>query len=228
MALRKPLWLFLGAPGSGKGTYASRLAPLFNLEIVSSGGIIREEIKRGSPFGQRVEQYSKQGRLVPDVDMVGVVQDRLSRAKSGVLLDGFPRTLAQAQVLQEMQPVSLALNVVIPEKAVVAKALGRRACATCERGYNLADVCMEEEGVVLPPIMPAHGDASRCDCGGALQRRDDDTREVIEHRLEVYREHADPLVEYYRAQQLLFTYKVRGGLEDMAWLEEDLKKRVAT
>lgn len=224
--VRKALCIFLGAPGSGKGTYSSKIAPVFGWQVVSTGDIIRNAIKNNTLEQQHVSAVNR-GQLLPDGLIVDIIGKQLATQKNdmkGLLLDGFPRTLKQAEVLQKLCPVTVAFNVVVPEEAVVVKALARRACNNCNKQYNLADVRMEQQGVFMPPILPTNGGSSHCDCGGLLEKRDDDTEEVVRHRLSVYTEHAAPLVEFYSQQRVLFDYHVQRGVDDMVWLLPQLKR----
>jgi len=189
--------VLLGPPGAGKGTQATRLSEVFGLEHLSSGDVLRAERKSGTDLGQRVASYMDAGELVPDEIIIEVILARVLKAAegSGVLLDGFPRTAAQAQKLDESLEaagggVDLVVSLVVPDEPIVARITGRRSCPTCGSVYHIASLPPKAEGV--------------CDKDGtALVQRSDDTEEVVAQRLAAYHAQTEPLEAYYREQGLL-------------------------
>ena len=184
--------VFLGPPGSGKGTYASRIAPKFNIPHISTGDIFREHLKKGTDIGKKIERVMKEGNLVSDDIVMEVVKERISRddCKNGYIFDGFPRTLEQARMLDEMDNIDVVINIVVPDDWVIKRITSRRTCRKCGKIYNVLFIRPKEEG--------------KCDeCGGELYVRDDEKEEVIKERLRVYKELTEPLIEYYRKKGLL-------------------------
>jgi len=189
--------VFLGPPGSGKGTQAARLSMKLGLVHLSTGDMLRAAVKKGTPLGQQAEGYMKRGELVPDALILGLIEAKVASGdlKSGFILDGFPRTVPQAEALDRMfaengiglhQVVLLA----VPDDEVVRRLSGRWHCPTCQAGYN------------YPMAMPKV--AGKCDKdGAALQRRPDDEESVVRNRLEVYKRQTQPIESYYRQKSLL-------------------------
>ena len=188
--------IFLGAPGVGKGTQAQRLAAEEGIPQISTGDILRDAIKRGTPLGAQAKSYMEAGKLVPDDVVIGIIRDRLSHADaaSGFILDGFPRTVAQAEaldrLLQESKEMPQVMNFEAPNEEIVRRLSGRRSCPNCQAVYNLDHAPPRANGL--------------CDaCGGALIQRTDDKPETIAARLKVYEQQTSPLVEYYKRRGLL-------------------------
>lgn len=188
--------MMLGLPGAGKGTQAGRIHADYGIPHISTGDMFRAAIAAQTPLGREAQQYLDSGRLVPDELTIGIVRDRLqeSDATAGFVLDGFPRTLPQAQALDDMlgqlnKRLGCVLYIHVPQEALLARLTGRRLCKSCGATYHL---------VYQPPAVPM-----RCDvCGGELYQRSDDTEEAVATRLEHYAQ-TEPLVDYYRAQGLL-------------------------
>lgn len=220
--------MLLGAPGAGKGTYSNILAKRFGLPIVGTGDMIRAVIASGSDAGKRLAAYSDRGELVPDALVLELLEERLGRpdTANGFILDGFPRTVSQAEVLRRFAPLHLVVNIVLPDKHVIAKLLGRVGCSQCGGNYNVADVHDVEAGVYMPPMLPPGWVASelQCERGSVLTSRSDDTEDVISARLATYHKKTAPLIEYYRAQGILVDYRVQTGTGDMPHLESALRK----
>jgi adenylate kinase len=189
--------LLMGPPGAGKGTQAEALVLRYNIPHISTGDIFRAALREGTPLGLQAREYMDKGQLVPDDLVVGIVVDRLESLEegSGFLLDGFPRTLPQAQALdQRLQDLKGALdaviNIEVPPPVIVERLTGRRVCRQCSTTYHVKHHPPQVRGV--------------CDtCGGELYQRDDDALETVQERLEVYTHQTQPLKEYYRSRGLL-------------------------
>lgn len=182
--------VLLGGPGSGKGTQASRIVAEFGITHISTGDIFRQAAADQTQLGLEAKQYMDKGELVPDELVISIVKDRLSQAdcRQGFLLDGFPRTVAQAQALdQALESMGMSLdgviNLEVPKDELVPRLTGRRMCKACGANYHLT-------------FNPPSSDA--CDkCGGEIYQRDDDNLETVKNRLDVYFEQTAPLIEYY-------------------------------
>jgi adenylate kinase len=183
--------IFLGSPGAGKGTQAAVLRERQDIAHISTGDILRENVKNSTPLGNKAREYMDSGKLVPDDLIIDMMEDRLARpdCAKGFILDGFPRTVPQAEALDHLLGrMGLELDGVIlfevPEELVVQRLTGRRICGQCGEIYNIRFKDTKVPGV--------------CDrCGGVLQQRDDDREEVVHRRLEVYEEQTAPLIDYY-------------------------------
>ncbi len=191
--------VMLGPPGAGKGTQAKFLSQEFSIPHISTGDMLREEISAGSPLGKKVEEIIKSGKLVEDKLMIDIIRERLSRkdVEKGFILDGFPRTLSQAEALDELlksmqKAIEYSVYVKVPENVVVERLSARRVCPKCGRIYNM----------ISNP--PKHDET--CDvCGVKLITRDDDKPETVKKRYEVYMEQTTPVIDYYRKRNILFT-----------------------
>lgn len=189
--------VMLGAPGAGKGTQAKRIADKYQLPHISTGDIFRANIKNGTELGQKAKTYMDQGLLVPDELVVDLVVDRLSQedCKEGYILDGFPRTIPQAEALDTAlnaigESMDYAINVEVPDASIIERMSGRRACVACGGTYH----------TTFNPTKVA----DLCDaCGGQLILRDDDKAETVKKRLDVYHEQTKPLIEYYSSKNIL-------------------------
>ncbi len=191
--------IMLGAPGAGKGTQAKKIAAKYNIPHISTGDIFRMNIKNGTELGKKAKTYMDQGLLVPDELVVDLVADRLNQedCKEGCVLDGFPRTIPQAEALDKAleamgQKVDYAVDVDVPDQEIVQRMGGRRACVGCGATYHLVYAPTKVEGV--------------CDtCGKDLILRDDDKPETVTKRLNVYHEQTQPLIDYYTNAKILRT-----------------------
>ncbi len=200
--------ILLGPPGAGKGTQAKRIEEEFGIPQLATGDILRLAIREGTEWGKRAEPFVREGQLVPDEVVIGVVKERLSRddVRRGFILDGFPRTLRQAEALEEMlKELCMAIDAVlyfdIPAEELVRRLSARRVCENCQTPYNLISSPPRSDEV--------------CDrCGGKLVQRPDDTPEVIRKRLAVYEEQTRPLVEFYARKGLLVTVPASGSIEE--------------
>jgi len=184
--------IFLGAPGAGKGTLATAISKRHELPQISTGDIFREAVKNETELGRKVRGIMERGELVPDQLTVELVRERLSRpdVREGYILDGFPRTIPQAEALAGFQTIDRVINFRIDEEVVVRRLSGRRVCRSCGAIYHVDNMPPKRENL--------------CDrCGGELYIRDDDTIEAIRKRLEVYERQTEPLIAYYRERELL-------------------------
>ena len=191
--------IMLGAPGAGKGTQAKMIADKYGVPHVSTGDIFRANIKNGTELGMEAKKYMDQGLLVPDELTVRILLDRVAQddCKNGYVLDGFPRTIPQAEVLDsELTKLGdhfdYAINVDVPDENIVKRMSGRRACLTCGATYHIEHVPPKKEGI--------------CDvCGSELVLRDDDKPETVKNRLNVYHEQTQPLIDFYTEKGVLKT-----------------------
>lgn len=189
--------IMLGAPGAGKGTQAKKIADKYHIPHISTGDIFRANLKEGTELGKKAKAYMDQGLLVPDELTVDLVLDRINHpdCKDGYVLDGFPRNIPQAESLTKAladagQHVEFAINIEVPDEAIVARMAGRRACLNCGATYHVVHIPTKVEGI--------------CDrCGGQLILRDDDKPETVKKRLEVYHEQTKPLIDYYTKEHVL-------------------------
>jgi adenylate kinase len=201
--------IFLGAPGAGKGTQARQLAAEWGVPQVATGDMLREAVARKTPLGLEAKRYMDSGGLVPDEVVIGLVADRLAQAdaKPGFVLDGFPRTVAQAEALDRMlreraAPLDRVVFLDVSRPELLRRLTGRRTCRGCGTGYHM---------VSAPPKV-----AGRCDkCGGELYQREDDSEATVRHRLQVYERQTAPLLDYYRQRNLLATIPGEGAISDI-------------
>lgn len=192
--------ILLGPPGAGKGTQAELLIENFKIPHISTGDIFRAAIKEGTVLGQKAKSFLDEGKLVPDEVVVGIVEERLLQpdCKEGFLLDGFPRTIPQAEALDEFlkangRKLTAVVNIEADFEALVPRLTGRRICRNCAAVYHVLNKQEQVSGV--------------CDiCGGQLYQRDDDTEATVRKRLEVYQSQTKPLIAYYQAQGLLNSF----------------------
>jgi adenylate kinase len=207
--------ILMGPPGAGKGTNAKRIASYYAIPHISTGDMFREAIKNHTPLGETAQGYINKGLLVPDDVTIGLVKERLSQADcdKGFLLDGFPRTLEQADALTKMseeigRSVNHVLNIEVPESILIDRISGRRVCKVCGAPYHVRNLKPKVEGV--------------CDlCGGELYQRKDDNEETLKERLNAYHKQTEPLIEYYSK---LGVVRDLDGTKDLDVLFEDIKK----
>ena len=195
--------ILLGAPGAGKGTQAEVICDHLSIPAISTGNIIRAALKAQTEMGLKAKDYIEKGLLVPDDVVIGIIQDRLREddCKNGFILDGFPRTVPQAEALDRMGvQIDLVIDIEVPDEKIVTRMAGRRVCATCGASYHTLYKQPKTEGV--------------CDnCGGALTQRKDDEAQTVLERLRVYHEQTEPLIAYYKAKGNL---RVVEGQEEVA------------
>ena len=192
--------ILMGPPGAGKGTQAKILIKKYDIPHISTGDMFREAIKQGTPLGKLAASYINDGHLVPDDVTIGLVKERLSKddCAKGYLLDGFPRTIVQAEALEKLteeinRPIKYVINIDTPKEELVARICGRRVCKKCGAPYHIINVKPKVDGV--------------CDiCGGELIQRPDDNEEALNTRLEAYTKQTKPLLEYYEKKGLLRTF----------------------
>lgn len=211
--------IMLGAPGAGKGTQAIMIAEKYGIPHVSTGDIFRANIKNGTELGREAKKYMDQGLLVPDELTVKILLDRVAKedCQKGYVLDGFPRTIPQAQVLDkaltEMEDaIDVAVNVDVPDENIIRRMSGRRACLSCGATYHIEHVPPKTEGI--------------CDhCGQPLVLRDDDKPETVKNRLKVYHDQTQPLIDYYAGKGILRTVDGTRSMNDVfAAIVEILEK----
>lgn len=184
--------IIFGPPGSGKGTYASRLVGILGVPHISTGDLVREEIKMQTEVGRIAKQYVERGELVPDDIIISLLVKRLQKADAerGFILDGFPRTIGQAKFLEENFKIDLVINLVVPDELIIQRLSNRLTCKICGAIYNRLTLKPKVDEI--------------CDiCGGELYQREDDKPEVIRERLKVYRANTEPLINYYREKKIL-------------------------
>lgn len=201
--------IMLGAPGAGKGTQAKMIAEKYGIPHISTGDIFRYNIKNGTELGKEAKKYMDQGLLVPDELTVKILLDRVAQddCKNGYVLDGFPRTIPQAEVLEEAltklgDRIDYAINVEVPDENIVKRMGGRRACVNCGATYHIEHVPPKKEGI--------------CDnCGSELILRDDDKPETVKNRLSVYYKQTQPLIDFYNGKGVLRTVDGTVDMKDV-------------
>lgn len=180
--------ILLGAPGAGKGTQAEKIVEKYGIPAVSTGNIIRAALKAGTEMGLKAKSFMDAGQLVPDDVVIGIIKDRLKEkdCENGFILDGFPRTIPQAQALEDMGvDIDKVLDIEVPDEKITARMSGRRVCSKCANSYHLLYKKPKTEGV--------------CDaCGGELIQRKDDAPETVQARLKEYHEMTEPLKDFYK------------------------------
>jgi len=221
----------LGAPGVGKGTFAARIGPHYGIPCISTGDLVRAEIKAQTPIGQQIADINKKGGLVEDGIILDLLKRRLAQKDclSGFLLDGFPRRVTQAQALSNLARIDFVVNISLAEEVLIEKTINRRVCKSCGHGYNFADIRRGE--ICMPPLLPKKPNV--CDkCGSsplALIQREDDTEQVVRNRLEIYRTHTAPLIAFYQQRKQLLDFNVKRGIEDWgdfkALLDQEANRR---
>ncbi|HVM11536.1 MAG TPA: adenylate kinase [Actinomycetota bacterium] len=199
--------VLLGPPGAGKGTQAHRLADYHDSRLIATGDMFRRHVREQTPLGLKAKSYMDAGELVPDDVVIGMLLEELGKAANGFVLDGFPRTIPQAQALEEAlaavgRPLQAVLKFKIPDGTAIARLAGRRTCSRCERTFNVE---------LKPPKVRDICDA----CGGRLVQRDDDREETVRHRLEVYHRDTEPLELFYWERGLLREVDAVGEVEDV-------------
>lgn len=177
--------IFLGPPGAGKGTQAARIAEAYGIPHISTGDMLRAEMRAGTELGMAAKSLIERGELVSDEVILGMVQNRIAAddCKNGFLFDGFPRTLKQAEALEKICKIDRAVDIEVPFERLVDRIAGRRMCPDCGKAYHVSTYA---------------GD--RCECGAALYQRDDDKEETVKNRLVVYERSTQPLIDFYETR----------------------------
>lgn len=198
--------IFLGPPGAGKGTQAQRICAALNIPQISTGDILRRAIKEQTPTGLKAKEYIDAGKLVPDDVIIDIVRDRLAQAdcQSGYILDGFPRTVPQAEALETIAKIDVVVDLDVADEELIARLSGRRVCLNCGATYHVSRL---------------NGETKCAACGEALIQRDDDKAETVLNRLNVYHSQTAPLVDFYQKKGLL---KVIDGAQDMDTIFESV------
>lgn len=200
--------ILMGAPGAGKGTQAVVLAGRFGVPHISTGDIFRSNIKGGTDLGKKAKEYIDKGALVPDEITIGIVKDRLQQSdcEKGFILDGFPRTIPQAERLEEVLKamdtgIDYVIDIYVPDEEIVKRLSGRRVCPVCGMGYHTLYKPAKTEGI--------------CDsCGSPIVQRDDDKEETVLNRLKTYHDQTEPLIGYYRQKGKLLVVEGQERIED--------------
>ncbi|HVO78145.1 MAG TPA: adenylate kinase [Methanomassiliicoccales archaeon] len=191
--------VIMGPPGSGKGTQTERLCAEFNLTKISTGDLLREAVKQGTPLGAKAKSFMDEGKLVPNDLVIDLIKEKIKTVKGGIILDGFPRNIEQAQMLDKIAKVDVAIDLKVNEEDLVKRLTLRRTCRNCAAVYHLE---------YNPPKV-----AGKCDkCGGELYQRSDDTEKTVRERLKVYKDQTLPLVKYYKEKGVLKEVDGEGGI----------------
>jgi adenylate kinase len=194
--------VLMGPPGSGKGTQTERLCAELGFTKISTGDLLREAVRQGSPLGFKAKGFMDAGKLVPNELVIDLIKEKMKTVKGGVILDGFPRNLEQAQMLDKITKVDLAIDLQVNEENLVKRLTMRRTCKNCAAVFHLE---------FNPPKV-----AGKCDkCGGELYQRTDDTEKTVRERLRVYKESTLPLVEYYKRKDVLRTVDGEGDIAEV-------------
>ena len=194
--------VLMGPPGSGKGTQTERLCAELVFTKISTGDLLREAVRQGSPLGLKAKGFMDAGKLVPNELVIDLIKEKMKTVKGGVILDGFPRNLEQAQMLDKITKVDLAIDLQVNEENLVKRLTMRRTCKNCAAVFHLE---------FNPPKV-----AGKCDkCGGELYQRTDDTEKTVRERLRVYKESTLPLVEYYKRKSVLKTVDGEGDIAEV-------------
>lgn len=206
--------IMMGAPGAGKGTQAAKIAKKYGIPQISTGDMFRAAVKEGTPLGKKAQEYMSAGKLVPDEVTIGIVRERLAKddCAGGFILDGFPRTVEQADALNEIlkaqgRSLSSVINIAVPLEDLIERGVGRRICRNCGATYHVKFHAPAKENV--------------CDaCGGELYQRADDTAETMQKRLSVYESSTRPLIDYYKQSGI---YAEIDGKQKIEKVTEDLE-----
>ncbi|KAL2227794.1 probable adenylate kinase 6, chloroplastic [Sesamum indicum] len=213
---RSVQWVFLGCPGVGKGTYAARLSSLLGVPHIATGDLVRQELSSRGPLSSQLADIVNQGKLISDEIIIDLLSKRLedaqAKGETGFILDGFPRTVRQAEILEGVTDIDLVINLKLREEALIAKCLGRRICSECGGNYNVACIDIKSEDgrprMYMPPLLPPP------QCESKLITRSDDTEEVVKERLRVYNDMSRPVEEFYRSRGKLLEFDLPGGIPE--------------
>ena len=192
--------VLLGPPGAGKGTQGEKLTDEFGYVRLSTGDMLREAVRNGTELGKKAKEYMDSGALVPNELIINLMKEKIATVKGGVLLDGFPRTVEQADALGEVMNVDLALNFDVPDEELISRLTMRRSCPNCNAVYHLVTKKPAKDGI--------------CDkCGAELYQRDDDKEATVKNRLDVYHKNTQPLIDYYAKKGNLVTIPSTGSID---------------
>ncbi|XP_058098099.1 adenylate kinase 1, chloroplastic-like [Magnolia sinica] len=213
---RNVQWVFLGCPGVGKGTYASRLSHLLGVPHIATGDLVRDELSSSGPLSHQLSEVVNQGKLVSDEIIISLLSKRLesgeAQGESGFILDGFPRTISQAEILEGVTDIDLVVNLKLREDILLEKCLGRRICSQCGGNFNIASINIKGEngmpGIFMAPLLPP------VHCTSKLITRSDDTEAVVKERLRIYNETSRPVEEFYRSRGKLLEFDLPGGIPE--------------
>ncbi|XP_031477917.1 probable adenylate kinase 6, chloroplastic [Nymphaea colorata] len=213
---RNVQWVFLGCPGVGKGTYASRLSHLLGVPHIATGDLVRDELAQAGSLAEQLKAMVNQGKLVPDEIIISLLSKRLEngqlKGESGFILDGFPRTIKQAEILEDVTDIDLVINLRLREDVLVTKCLGRRICSQCGGNFNVASINIDGEnggpGMYMAPLLPPPH------CASKLITRADDREEVVKERLRIYNDMSQPVEGFYRARGKLLEFNLPGGIPE--------------
>ncbi|NPB09730.1 MAG: adenylate kinase [Thermodesulfobacteria bacterium] len=201
--------VFLGPPGAGKGTQAKMIAEKYGIPQISTGDMFREHLSKGTELGKKAQEYMEKGQLVPDEIVLGMVEERLKQpdCEKGFILDGFPRTVPQAEALDKLlekmgKKIDYAILIDVPDEELVKRLTGRRTCKKCGMMYHV---------IFKPPK-----EDNKCDaCGGELYQRPDDNEETVRNRLKVYHEQTEPIISYYEKKGVLHRIDGMGSIDEI-------------
>jgi len=202
--------VLLGPPGAGKGTQGEKLTDEFGYVRLSTGDMLREAVRNGTELGKKAKEYMDSGALVPNDLIINLMKEKIATVDGGVLLDGFPRTVEQADALGEVMAVDLALDFEVPDEELIDRLTKRRSCPNCNAVYHLITKKPAKEGI--------------CDkCGAELYQRDDDKEATVKNRLEVYHKNTQPLIDYYEQKGTLVKIPSTGSIDEIF---ESVKKAI--
>ncbi|KAK4783493.1 hypothetical protein SAY86_007867 [Trapa natans] len=209
-------WVFLGCPGVGKGTYASRLCNLLGVPHIATGDLVRDELSSAGALSAQLKEIVNQGKLVSDEIILSLLWKRLvggqDKGQSGFILDGFPCTIKQAEILEGMIDIDLVVNLKLPEDILIEKCLGRRLCSQCGKNFNIASINVKGENgnpaMSMAPLLPPEH------CMSKLITRTDDTEEVVRERLRIYNDKTQPVEDFYRRRGKLLEFNLPGGIPE--------------
>lgn len=208
--------VFLGCPGVGKGTYARMLSDRLGIPHIAMGDLVREELHKTTPDARKLKDMVNQGKLLSDEIVLNLLSNRLLKAseigEEGFILDGFPRTRSQAEILDQLTEIDLVVNLKLREDVLILKCLGRRICSGCGNNFNLADIDVQGiEGsprILMPAMLPPPA------CLSKLTVREDDTEDVVRERLRIYALESKPVEDYYKQQRKVLDFNVGGGIPE--------------
>ena len=212
--------ILLGPPGAGKGTQAGKIIDKYKIPQISTGDILRAAVREGTELGKEAQKYMNEGKLVPDSVVIGIIRERLKEddCKNGYLLDGFPRTIAQAEeldnILNEMNSaLDCVISIEVPDEEIIQRITGRRMCKECGAVYHIKYSPPSQEGI--------------CDkCSGQLYQRDDDKEETVRERLDVYKQQTEPLKDYYNKKGILKEVSGTGDIDSIFKSIDDILSKL--